>query len=100
MVVVFHQIDRSGDKLVITTDILPGVFVSFVMYGSLVTVGLAQVVVSLDAVSVPALVLRLEVAGVMVLHFVVEFVFRVRLKIDMKFILVKTLSRNNISKIK
>lgn len=54
-------------------------FVSSVVDNSDCAVGLMQGVVALHHVSVAGLVLRLDVFGVGILHFILEFVFGVAL---------------------
>lgn len=61
---------------------LPGMFVSMVVNMSDGTIRFMQRVHSLNAVTIAVLVLFLVVFGVRVLHFVLEFIFRMRLKVN------------------
>lgn len=56
------------------------VFVSFVLHGSSLAVGLKKTVFSLDFVTITVLPLTMEVVMLGVVNFVVEFVMRVSLE--------------------
>ncbi|XP_045446376.1 uncharacterized protein LOC123654520 [Melitaea cinxia] len=65
---------------------VPGMPVAMVVHLSFVAVGLVESVVALYDITVATLVLRLDVAGVMVFYFVVKLIFGVGLQLALLFI--------------